>query len=319
MRRNTHQAQLRQKLKYDRAIRANAHNVGDPVWVFCRYVPQKGSPKLMKAWRGPHKVVHGLQDGRVYILHSGQKVHFERFQPHLGGPTEFVALSAGSGEVVVVMDPEPEHSAEEILDDCSQPSYREEEPLSEASDVSLPSRRRQWMDTRLRPKMRVVDSRLHYQQFDYSTFDPERERSEDLLSDEPNPSEAELPALVDASMPIDERPMSREPAINDQLPLFSEPEIIPAQKPDASTATSEAEVSLAGTTAPLLTNPSMTDVPVSVPPLSDGISNLQDTETSNTELSCSNEPAARYNVPSTRDRGRPRAALSGGSTRGKPS
>ena len=41
VRRNTHQAQQRQKLKYDRAIRANAYNVGDPVWVFCRYVPQK--------------------------------------------------------------------------------------------------------------------------------------------------------------------------------------------------------------------------------------------------------------------------------------
>ena len=49
LRRNTHQAQLRQKLKYDSAIRANAYNVGDPVWVFCSYVPQKGSPKLLKA------------------------------------------------------------------------------------------------------------------------------------------------------------------------------------------------------------------------------------------------------------------------------
>ena len=321
VRRNTHQAQLRQKLKYDHAIRGNAYNVGDPVWVFCRYVPQKGSPKLMKAWRDPHKVVRVLQDGRVYILDSGQKVHFERLKPHHGGPTEFVALPAGNGEVVVVMDPEPEHSAEEILDDCSQPPYRKEEPLSEASDVSLPSRRRHWMDTRLRTRMRAGGSRLHYQQFDYSTSDPERERSADLLSDEPNPSEAELPALVDASVPPDEQPMSHKPAFNDQLPLFSEPEVIPdaAQTQDASTATTEAQVSLAGTSAPLLTNPSLTDVPVSVPPLPDGISNLQDTETSNTELSGSDEPAAWYNVHSTRNRGRPRAALSRGSTRSTPS
>ena len=34
VRRNTHQAQPRQKLKYDCAICANAYNVGDPVWVF---------------------------------------------------------------------------------------------------------------------------------------------------------------------------------------------------------------------------------------------------------------------------------------------
>ena len=56
VRRNTHQAQLRQKLKYDRAIQARAYQVGELVWVFCRYVPQKGSPKLMRAWRGPTRL-----------------------------------------------------------------------------------------------------------------------------------------------------------------------------------------------------------------------------------------------------------------------
>ena len=61
VRRNTHQAHSRQKLKYDRAIQARAYQPGDLVWVFCRYVPQKGSPKLMRAWRGPHKVVQVLQ------------------------------------------------------------------------------------------------------------------------------------------------------------------------------------------------------------------------------------------------------------------
>ena len=75
---NTHQAQLRQKLKYDRAIQARAYQPGELVWVFCRYVPQKGSPKLMRAWRGPHKVVQVFQDGRVYVLDTSQKVHFER-------------------------------------------------------------------------------------------------------------------------------------------------------------------------------------------------------------------------------------------------
>ena len=31
--------------------------------------------------------------------------------------------------VAVIMDPEPEESLEEILDDASQPTYREEDPL----------------------------------------------------------------------------------------------------------------------------------------------------------------------------------------------
>ena len=99
------------------------------------------------------------------------------------------------------------------------------------------------MDTRLRTRMRAGGSRPHYQQFDYSTSDPERERSDDLLSDELDPSGAELPALVDTSRPPDEQPMSHEPSINDQLPLFSESKVIP----DAAQTQAEAEESLAGT------------------------------------------------------------------------
>ena len=49
VRRNTHQPQVRQKLNYDRSIQARAYQPGDLVWVFCRYVPQKGAPKLMRA------------------------------------------------------------------------------------------------------------------------------------------------------------------------------------------------------------------------------------------------------------------------------
>ena len=140
----------------------------------------------MKAWRGRHKGVHVVQEGRVYILDSGQKVHFDRLKSH-HGRTEFIALPPGSGEVVVVMDPEPERSAEKILDDCSQSSYREEESLSDVSNVSLRSRKRHWMDTRLRTRMRAGGSRPHYQ-FDYSTSDPERPRSEYLTPDAPDHS-----------------------------------------------------------------------------------------------------------------------------------
>ena len=89
VRRDSHQAQLPQKLTYDCAIRAKAYKKGDLVWVFCRYLPQKGSPKLMRPWRGPHRVVHVLQDGRVYILGTGQKVHFERIKPHNSAATNF--------------------------------------------------------------------------------------------------------------------------------------------------------------------------------------------------------------------------------------
>ena len=141
------------------------------VWVFCRYVPQKGSPKLMRAW----------QDGRVYILDTGQKVHFERLKLHKSGPLEFAANPLDTDDIAVVMDPESERSVELIDDDCSKPSYNTEQPLSEASNVSLPSRQRHWMDTRLRTKLRAEGTRQHYQKFDYSTFETDYETSVAML------------------------------------------------------------------------------------------------------------------------------------------
>ena len=167
--------------------------------------------------------------------------------------------------------------------------------------------------------MRAGGSRLHYQQFDYSSSHPERSRSDDLLSDARDHSQAESPALFEAPMPPDEQPRSFEPA-NDypsKLPFLSESEVIleVSQSQDIPLATGEAEVSLAGASAPLLTNPTLTDVPIGIPQLPNGTSNLQNTETRDTELSNTNEPTARINVPSTRGRGRSRAALSRCSTR----
>ena len=264
VRRNTHQAQQRQKLKYDRAIRAKAYEVGEPVWVFCRYIPQKGSPKLMRAWRGPHKVARVLQEGRVYILDTGQKVHFERLKPHHGGPTEWAAVPAHNGEVAIIMDPDPEQSHEEVRDDASQPSYRAEEPISEASNASLPSRQRHWMDTRLRTHMRAGGSRLHYQQFGYSSTESDDERSDVLLSSvQASPDESViLSSHVDEPAPIPEMPISPLPAME---ALFSENEAVPdaldiAPDPTIHVPTKSAATSLTGTSAPLLTNPSLTDM-----------------------------------------------------------
>ena len=251
-------------MKYDRAIRAKAYEVGEPVWVFCRYIPQKGSPKLMRAWRGPHKVARVLQEGRVYILDTGQKVHFERLKPHSGGPTEWAAVPAHNGEVAIIMDPDPEQSHEEVRDDASQPSYRAEEPISEASNASLPSRQRHWMDTRLRTRMRAGGSRLHYQQFDYSSTESDNERSDVLLSSvQANTDEsAILSSHVDEPAPFPEIPISPLPAME---ALFSENEAVPdvldiAPNPTIHAPTESAGTSLTGTSAPLLTNPSLTDM-----------------------------------------------------------
>ena len=207
----------------------------------------------MRAWRGPHKVVQVFQDGRVYVLDTGQKVHFERLKPHHSGPLELAAAHADSGEVVVLMDPELERSVDVVDDEKSLSSYKPEQLLSEASDVSLPSRRRHWMDTRLRTKLRAGGSRMHYQQFDYSTSGTDDELSDVMLPVPPNP--------VDADQAEPEAP----PAASDQsispariLPqLFSDHERVRSPSPQISS--SDKESSLPGTSASLLTNPSLTN------------------------------------------------------------
>ena len=110
-------------------------------------------------------------------IHPGHKTkgHFERLKPHNSGPLEFAATPLDTGDIAVVMDPKPERSVEPIDDDCSKPSYHSEQLLSEASDVSLPSRQRHWMDTRLRTKLPAGGTRQHYQQFDYSTSETDDE------------------------------------------------------------------------------------------------------------------------------------------------
>ena len=66
VRRNTHQAQLRQKRQFDRGVRGKPFEVDELVWVFCRVIPKGGSAKLLRGWRGPYRVVEVLQEGRIY-------------------------------------------------------------------------------------------------------------------------------------------------------------------------------------------------------------------------------------------------------------
>ena len=89
VRTNTHQAQLRQKLKFDRHLKAKTHAVGDAVWVFCYIIPKGGTRKLIRAWRGPHKETDVLQGGRFYVLETAQKVHYERLKKHVPAPWDW--------------------------------------------------------------------------------------------------------------------------------------------------------------------------------------------------------------------------------------
>ena len=117
----------------------------------------------MRAWRGPHKVVEVLQDGPVYILDTGEKVYLERPKPHQSGPLEFVATRAVEADIEVVMDPNPEHPVDVINDDMS---------------------------------------RMHDQQFDYSTSGTDDELS-DVMLPIPSPLVEAGPLEPEAPHPSD--------------------------------------------------------------------------------------------------------------------
>ena len=213
----------------------------------------------MRAWRGPHKRARVLLEGHVYVLDTGQKVHFERLKQHHSGPTEWATLPTNNGDEAVIVNPEPERSVEEIPDDASQPSYREEDPISEASNTSLHTSRH-WMDTRLRTRMRAGGTR-YYQPFGSST-DTDEESSNVFLSSTQTESkeEQELANQPETlAIPPIEITLS-PPKMNENL--VSEHEMVeaPPDEQQNQQLAGETGTSLKGISAPLLTNPSITDV-----------------------------------------------------------
>ena len=140
VRRNTHQAQLRQKLKFDRHLKAKAHAVGDAVWVFCHIIPKGGTRKLIRAI--DHKVTDVLQDGRLYVLDTGQKVHYERLKKHVPAPWDWTTYQPFGLDqnVAIIADPYVEDTNEEITSDISRDSFLPEQ-LPEASFEMEPTSR----------------------------------------------------------------------------------------------------------------------------------------------------------------------------------
>ena len=237
VRRNTHQAQVRQKQKFDRHLKAKAHAVGDAVWVFCHIIPKGGTRKLLRAWRGPHKVTNVLQDGRLYVLDTGQKVHFERLKKHVPAPWDWAAHQPFGLDqnVAIIADPYVEECNEEITSDISRDSFLPEQ-LPEASfemepTAPVPPRT---IQTRTQSALEQGIPRRRFSHFGY-----------------PSESESDQEPV---EQPIEEtqQPMVC-PEIDDLEPLYSDQEeVLPEPAPSLVPSPS-------GTSAPLLSNPALTD------------------------------------------------------------
>ena len=108
--------------------------------MFCHIIPKGGTRKLIRAWCGPHKVTVVLQYGCLYVLDTGQKVHFERLKKHVPAPWDWAAHQhfGMDQNVAIIADPYFE-SHEKIVSDISRDSFLPEQ-LSEASFELDPTR-----------------------------------------------------------------------------------------------------------------------------------------------------------------------------------
>ena len=89
-RRNTAQAQMRQRKKNDeRILQAKPYEVGQYVWVFQNVIPPKGTKKLLKKWREPFMITEVHQQGRFYRLSTGRAAHYENLKPHVPSPEDW--------------------------------------------------------------------------------------------------------------------------------------------------------------------------------------------------------------------------------------
>ena len=89
-RRNTAQARMRQRKKYDEKIlQAKPYAVRQYVWVFQNAIPPKWTKKLRKKWRGPFMITEVHQQGRFYRLSTGRAAHSENLKYHVPSPEDW--------------------------------------------------------------------------------------------------------------------------------------------------------------------------------------------------------------------------------------
>ncbi len=133
-RRNTQQAQIRQKRNFDKTT---GHQVpfkeGDVVMMHAKIVPRGGTSKLLRAWRGPYVISQVCQGGRWYILQNGAMTHYERLKSYNPRVTEMHP----SFEMEVDLANGRSHLGERLDEEIADDSDEEEE--EEDPEMTLPA------------------------------------------------------------------------------------------------------------------------------------------------------------------------------------
>ena len=172
-----------------------------------------------------------LQDGRLYVLNTGQKVHFERLKKHVPAPWDWAThQSFGPDQnVAIIADPYAEESNEEITSDISRDSFFPEQ-LPEASFEMKPT-------ATIPPRTIQTRTQSACRRFSHFGYPSESESDQEPI--ELPPAETQQPVVF--------------PDIDDLEPLFSDQEEVLPEPPQSLIP------SPSGTSAPLLSNPALTD------------------------------------------------------------
>ena len=166
-RRNTQQAQARQRKRFDKkAAGAKPYSVEDYVWVFQNVIPPKGTKKILKKWREPFMITEVHQEGCFYRLSTGRAAHYENLKPH-NASTEDWCIPADKEEGdYLMMDPackvnekgtrEKNVGNEVIEEGTSTPLDLDPNEVIEADDETLPYAEEDWQD----PEQKEVPKNL---------------------------------------------------------------------------------------------------------------------------------------------------------------
>ena len=153
-RRNTQQAQIRQKRRFDkRTADGKTYSVGDYVWVFQKVVPPKRTKKVLKKWRGPFQMTEVHQGGGFYRLNTGRAAHDENIKPHNASSGDWcIPADMHEGDYLIV-DPACEvnergtrdkNDGNEVVDNCDLPLDLELTKRVEVDDETLPYAEEDW-------------------------------------------------------------------------------------------------------------------------------------------------------------------------------
>ena len=134
--------------------------------MFCHNISKGGTCKLIRAWRGPHKISDVLQDERLYVLDTCQKVYFERLEKHVPAPLDWATPQPFGLDqnVAIIADP----YVEEIASDISRDSFLPEQLLEASFDLEptrpVPPRT---IQTRTQTALQRRKSRRRFNHFGY--------------------------------------------------------------------------------------------------------------------------------------------------------